>query len=354
MTTQTDNLPDAHASPPREDVLISACFADVSPTAAHFEMLRRLAGQISQKYRYWEIVLVMDDVEADAYQPLLQSTQNIRIVKLRAGVQPYQRRVIAALEAIGDIVLLSSVHEYHAINLIEMIEKARTQDSVVIGMREQSNILNPAVTALGNLSGFRATARNMASAAYPRTLLNRLLAYPDRQLVLRFIPRDPALPVIYMPATAGQAPRGLSGVGQRLSLIQRLLINAAPRVLSFVSILSAITAISAFLFAIYAVIVWLTFDTIQPGWLTTSLAISTTTCFLGVSIFGLASGLQKLIELVSPNQMLDVVGEESSGDLFSQIIHELNVEVALDGSDQLEKSAISASGTTQKPPVDAD
>lgn len=352
MTTHAVLPADPQSTPPREDVLISLCFPDVPPIAAHFETIKRLADEIAQKYRYWEIVLVSDAAEAQAYQSLLQSTQNIRIIKLRAGVQPYQRRVIAALEAIGDIVLLSSASEFHAIDLVEMIEQARTQDSVVIGMREQSNILNPAVIALGNLSGFRATARNMASAAYPRTLLNRLLAYPDRQLVLRFIPRDSALPVIYMPATADQEPRGLSGVGQRLSLIQRLLVNAAPRVLGFLSILSAITAISAFLFAIYAVIVWIMLDTIQPGWLTTSLAISTTTCFLGVSIFGLSSGLQKLIELVSPNQMLDVVGEESSGDLFGQVIHELNVEVALDSAEEPDKAAISATGTTQKPPFD--
>ncbi len=353
MTDQNTSLQASNASPPRDDVLISLCFADVPAEEMYFETLRQLADQVAQRYRYWEIVLVTEAAEAQAFQSLLNSTQNVRIIKLRAGVPLYQRRVIAALEAIGDIVLLSSVYECHVIDLVGMIEKARTHDSVVVGMREQSNMLNPAVTALGNLSGFRATTRNMASAAYPRTLLNRLLAYPDRQLVLRFIPRDPALPVIHMPASAGQARRGFSGVGQRLSLIQRLLVNAAPRVLGFLSILSAITAIAAFSFAIYAVVVWIMLETIQPGWLTTSLALSATACFLGISIFGLSSGLQKLIELVSPNQMLDVVGEDSSGDLYSQVIHELNVELELDDADKPEKIAISAAETTQKPPIDA-
>lgn len=319
----------------REDIFVSVCFSDLI-SANSFDEISNLAKSVALKYRYWEILIVVDAAAAQDFQPLMQAVENIRMIKVRTGVQPYQRRVIAALEAIGDIVLLSSVHEIQALNLVDMIEQARRENSVVIGIREQSTMLNPAILALGNISGFRATARDMASAAYPRTLLNRLLAHPDRQLVLRFLPRDSTIPVINVATVTGPQTRTIKDIGRRIGLIQRLLVNAAPRVLALVSILAAVTAITAFFFALYAVGVWVSLDTIQPGWLTTSLAISLTTSFLGVAIFGLSSGLQKLIELVSPEPMQDVIGEESSGDLFGQVIHELNVEVELDTPPTLE------------------
>lgn len=311
----------------REDVLVSLAFTDLEPTAACFKDVVAAANQVAAAYRYWEVLVVVDTVSAPLFKPLMTQVENIRLIKVRVGLQTYQNRVIAASEAIGDIVLIAAWHELQAVDPVGMIERARRQERIVIAERTGTHLLNPVIVALGNVSGFRATTRDMATAAYPRTLLNRLLASSDRQLALRFLPRDAALSACHIQVTPTHGRSISSGLGPRLGLIQRLLVNAAPRVLNVTSLLAATTSVVALLFGIYAIAVSLLLDDVQPGWLTTSLAISLTTSFLGVAIFGLSTGLLKIIDLISPTLVQDVVGEESSIDLFSQVLTELNVEL---------------------------
>ena len=330
----TDTAPSA--GPRREDVLVSLAFTDLEPTAECFEDIAKAARAVAAHYRYWEAVIVVEAAMADQFQPLMRAVENIRMVKVRTGVQTYQNRVIAASEAIGDIVLLAAAREIHAVPPVEMIERARLENSVIIAERAGTHLLNPIILALGNVSGFRATTRDMATAAYPRTLLNRLLAFSDRQLALRFLPRDTALSAGYVTGRPNHNRKLVSGMGPRLGLIQRLLVNAAPRVLGITSLLAATTSFVALLYGVYAVAVWLFLDTVQPGWFTTSIAISLTASFLGVAIFGLSTGLLKIIDLISPELVQDVVDEETSIDLFSQVMTELNVELEAGAVPQLE------------------
>jgi hypothetical protein len=76
-------------------------------------------------------------------------------------------------------------------------------------------------------------------------------------------------------------------------------------------------------------VVWLTLPT-QPGWFTTSIVLSLTAFFLGCAILGLSMGLQKVIELLSGEANEDIVDEQASGDLFGQVMQELNVEIDTD------------------------
>lgn len=315
------------ATPRREDILVSVCLPEF--TTGDTDALTALADRLTARYRYWELLVVVDVAEADAHDPLLQAVANLRLLTVRGAAGLYRRRAIAAAEAIGDVIVLTTATELPGLDVCTMIDTAQATDSVVIGERPAPpGLLDPAITALGRLSGFRVTLRLLQTTAYPRTLLNRLLAQPERALALRFPPRDAGLPVIAFPAT-GQAParRSLGELGRRLGLIQKLLINAAPSVLSAVALLSVLVVLGGIAFALYAVGALFVVDTLQPGWFTTSLALSLTAAFLGVAIFGLTTGLQKALEALTPPGSDDVLGERSAVDLFGQVRDELNVEI---------------------------
>lgn len=316
----------------RDDLLVSVCFAEVRPDAATLAVLKALAARIATRFRYWELLLVADADAAAGFAPLMGVLPNVRLLKVRHGAPFYRRRAVAATEAIGDIVVLSSVDELDSLDLLEMIEAAEAAGSIVIGRRRSNTLLNPALRALGGGAGFRVDARDMLTAAFPRTLLNRLLAHPDRLLALRFPPADHGIPVLWRDAAGGVASRReLQEIGRRINLIQRLMVSSAPRVLSLVSVLSVLVILSSLAFSVYAVVVWLTMPT-QPGWFTTSIVLSLTAFFLGCAILGLSMGLQKVIELLSGEANEDIVDEQASGDLFGQVMQELNVEIDTDRS----------------------
>lgn len=316
----------------RSDILVSVCFTELPVGDPELAGIERLVERLNRRFRYWEILVAAyaDLSEGDAQR--LWKVPNLRLLRLRRGSSFYRRRAAVAYEAIGDVVVLASIDELPFLDLVVMIETAEAAATIVTGHRPSSSLVNPLLAALGRSAGFRVDARYMLTAAFPRTVLNQLLAHPDRQLALRFPPSDIGAPLLY-PARAGtDGPQSLRGVGRRLALLQRLLVSSAPRVLTFVGLFSLLVTVSALAFAIYVVAVWLILRSIQPGWFTTSLALSLTTVFLGTAIFGISIGLQKTIEQLSPDAVGDIIDETGSSDLFGQVLHELNVETNAVGS----------------------
>lgn len=316
----------------REDVLVSVCFATMTPDAAGIAVLCDVARRIAARYRYWEILVVADADNGAAFEPVVEAVPNLRLVSVRSGTSYYRKRVVAAAEAIGDVVLLAATDEIPALAFEDMLDQARTGSCIVMARRSRASLSDPLIRALGGASGYRATTRDMLTAVYPRTMLNLILGYPDRQLALRFVPRDGAIPVSHVDAAAGSgpSPQAWLEVGRRLVLVQKLVVNSAPRVLMLISAASALVFAAGLLFALYVVVAWLSLATVQPGWLTISLALSMTASFLGAAIFALSCGLQRLLDIATPDLAGDVVCERSSVDLFSQVSADLNIELDLD------------------------
>jgi len=326
----------------REDVLVSVGLTKVNPTADGFRDLRHLSRQIDAHFRYWEILVVADAEEAAELAPLFDIVPNLRLLKVRAGTSTYRRRFVLASQAIGDVLAMTTGPEAAGLDLVAMIETSVAESSLVIGRRRRGSLLDPAIRALGKASGFHVSTRDMQTAVYPRSILDMLAARSDKDLALRFAPRDASVrvSVTLMPEEKVLERRGLRGMGGRLSLIQKLMFNLAPRILGYLSILSALVAFVSMLFVCYVFGIWTFAEKIQPGWITTSLLLGGTAAFLGLAVFCLTSGLQMIIDLVSPDVGLDVIGESSTVDLFSDVMTELNVDYDTSGREEAQTPRI--------------
>lgn len=312
----------------RDDVLVSVGFTEVSATQKGFDAIKRVAAQLDQKYRYWEILVLADADEFDALTALFGVVPNLRLLKVRTGTTIYRRRIVLAAQAIGDVLAMSTSVEADSVDLVGMLETAINETSLVVSRRKNGNILDPFIGALGRASGFQVSSRDMQTVVYPRAQLDLLASRSDNYLALRFAPHDASTKVTETVVDASGLPdrRSLQETVRRLSIIQRLIVSLAPRVLGYLSMLSVLLTFMALLFVGYIFGVWIFVDVIQPGWITTSLLLSGTAAFLGLAIFCLASGMQMIIELLSPDQGRDVIEENSSVDLFSDVMTELNVD----------------------------
>ena len=315
-------------STPRDDVFVSVCFADDADADNLLRRLEPLAEELAAAFRYWEILIAISEDEDDEFDVILARIANVRMLTVRRATPFYRRRVAIASEAIGDVVALCVLEELAFLDVIGMIQTAADEDTIVIGSRRRKSLLTPLLRTLGRSAGFRVSAEDMLTALWPRTLLNQFLSHPDRELALRFPPSDQALPVVRREASGAGTARSMRDIGRRLSLIQRLLVSSAPIVLSAVALFSLVVVFFAGLLALYAVAVWLFLPTVQPGWFTTMLVISLTAGFLGAAIFGLAIGLQSVLETLRDRRVDDIIGEKSATDLFGRVLRELNVEVA--------------------------
>lgn len=318
----------------REDVLVSVCLADIPASSASFDAVAAMAQELDARFRFREIVVIADESRRDDYAALLDRVDNLRLFTVRDGTAFYRRRVIAADEAIGDVVLMTNLAELAHVDFIAMILSAADEQHAVQAMRASGvmhRTLAAPFIALGQMSGFAVGLRDLQTLAVPRTLLNQLLAHPEPDLALRFPPRDIRLPLTFATAPFDMPRMRERGQNKRrLALLQKLLVYVAPSLLMVVTFASALLALMGFFYAIYVLGVWMFVEDIASGWLTLSGMLSLTAFFLGVSIMGLSLGLQQLLARADRNDFDGVATETNRIDLFSKVSSELNVDLERD------------------------
>nr|MBI1228758.1 hypothetical protein [Cytophagales bacterium] len=340
---QDKSLEHSLESQTREDILISVCFSDIPPTNEAFQKLRALANKLDSKYRFREIIIVADDRFCDSYMPLVEEISDLRLLTVPEGVRLYDRRLVAAEEAIGDVILIAGFDEIQYVEVIDMLEEAANKK--VICLVEQSkksfirNTLFAPVNMLGNLAGFTVNLNNFQTISLPRTMLNQILSHSDPQIALRFPPKSPMLPITRFKAEKNMSfSKDLSQVIRRMQILQRILAHLSPFLLTLVAICSSLLALIGFAYALYIVIVLITVEDIAPGWLTTSTMLTVTSIFMGISTLGLSLALQHLLNLSKRKTYERVVHEVNQIDLFGKVASDLNVNVernkSLDKRDQ--------------------
>jgi hypothetical protein len=323
---------------PREDILVSICFGELDGSATSFDRLTEFAAQMNDTFRFWEIILVAAADEVDPFLRLVKQVPNIRLIKVRHGTEFYRRRVIAAAEAIGDVVVLTTVSELPRIDVLAMIETAHAKASVVVGRMQTVPLLDRLIAtplvALGRWAGFNVGIRDMQTIGFPRTLLNQLLAHPAKELALRFLPSDVGLAQSYQIAQKAPPPlRSFQNLERRLGLAQKLLVNLAPRLLQVVTLVSSLTGLMSMLFGFYVIGVWMVLPTVAPGWVTLSAMLSVTGFMLGCTTSALCLGMLFLISRAEQDDFSDVSGEINRVDLFGMVAAELNVEIVTDAAE---------------------
>jgi hypothetical protein len=319
----------------REDVVVSVCFSELTATPAAFAAIRDLAATLDSVYRFREIILVVEDSQREAFLDIVREVPNTRLFVVRRGTEYYDRRVIAAEEAIGDLVILGNLDEIAALDVLAFLDFAEAENAVTMAFRPArrpiKRLLAWPLIALGKLAGFNVDPAEWQSIAVPRTLLNLLLAHDEPRLALRFPPRDPRLPREWFRTDVNVASRtAFMGLGRRVHLLQTLLVYLTPTLLTLVAISSALLTLAGLAYAAWVVGAVVLVDRLAPGWLTTNAMLAVSATFMGVSTLGLSLGLQHLLKQ-QRRLKCDLVPEEVNRiDLFQQVAFDLNVVLESD------------------------
>jgi hypothetical protein len=320
---------------PREDVVVSVCLSELPTTSATFATVRDVAATLDCAYRFREIILVVDDTQREAFLPLVRDVPNTRLFVVRRGTEYYDRRVIAAEEAIGDLVVIGNIDEIAHLDVLAFLDHAERANAVTMAYRPARRPLKRLAAwpfrALGKLAGFNVDPSDFQSIALPRTLLNLLLAHDEPRLALRFPPRDPRLPLDWFRTGANVASRtAFMGLGRRAQLLQTLLVYLTPTILSVVAITSCLLTLVGLAYAGWIIGALLLVESLAPGWLTTNAMLAVSAVFMGVSTLGLSLGLQHLLKQQHRLKGAVVPEEVNRIDLFQQVAFDLNVVLESD------------------------
>jgi hypothetical protein len=312
----------------RDDVLVSVCLSDLHDTLA-FNAIERLAFEVEARFRFYEFIVLISESQEKLCHPLVQRVNNLRLFTVCDSIGYYQRRMVSAGEAIGDVVLMANLSELLCVDPIDLLQRAIDKQCAVIGRRcSKSGYTSFGwfFVFLGRLAAFRVDPRDLQTVALPRTVLNRLLSHHDPELALRFLPLDVRLPFSLVDVPKNIIVPRDAGLRRRLVLLEKLLVFMAPRLLLGVTVSSVLLAILGLLFGIYVFGVWTIRENVAAGWLTLSAVASLTAFFLGISITGLSLGLQRLLTLSKRDDLDGVAAEINQVDIFGRVASDLNIE----------------------------
>jgi hypothetical protein len=242
----------------REDVFISLCIPEAPATERDVDLIVQATKSISDIFRYYEVLIITDTGSNPLLQQCLQRCPNLRILGVRKSSQLYAPRVVAANEAIGDIIVITSLLEIESLDLVALTIAAVERDAILVYTRQDQlsatrSIRNGVLSLLGTASRFHISAGDLRTLAIPRAWLTRLLAHPQYNLALRFPPRGDGFPIHHIPADGMPLPKKTdAALAQRIGLFYNLAIHAAPAVLAGVGILSVIIVAGALSFVVYA------------------------------------------------------------------------------------------------------
>ena len=307
-----------------DDVLISVTIPDYYISDQNVRLVIDLADQLDKEYKFWEVLIVAESSGNEEYSNILCNVGNVRIVQVKQYTDFYLKRSIGAMEAIGDIVVLTSISEIGYVNIIELINRVNETASLVMIESSKRYLFDPILKLIGRIAGFRVSLKYWLTSAYPRSIIGQLVRQSQSHIGLRFPPTHLEKPESII--SSSKYKRTHRSLFRRINLVQDLLFSAAPRLLSYIGSLCIIVLLCSIFYSLYAVVFWALFETVQEGWLTTSLVQTLGLGFISIALFALSAGLKQLISSDSINLYDHIVGETSSMEIYQKIKDDINVE----------------------------
>jgi polyisoprenyl-phosphate glycosyltransferase len=312
----------------KSDSFVSVVLVQAQPLATRGDALRRIQLELDSHYSDYEVVVIGQGT-ATAYslqdEAVLQDTPSLRYIQLAARVQPDVAWAAALENAIGDFVVMFDPSADPVQTISETVALCKSGFDVVVGVSKQSRtrayrvfrsmadgILRLVDYALPrDATGLRCLSRRAVNSV---TCTGRF----RYQLSMRIQKTGyPQTAYDYELSSAGRSvtPRSLlAGVSDLL----RLLVFNSSRPLRWMSGLGLFGSFSAFLFAVYSLLVHLAKGHVVEGWTTTILFMSALFMiqFIVMSFFG--EYLGRLLDERSEQADYSVVFEKTSAVMVNQ------------------------------------
>ena len=308
------------------DYLVSFCLAQEGDLTLELDAISALAASCDQRLAYWEIVYVTGESYRSAIQAAIDkfaTIESLRIVLVRDAVRYYRRRTIAASAAIGDVVVLTSFTEMAKADLLTFAEEAMASNCVVIGHRAGKVLPRVSHWLLGLISRYRVDGRDLKTIALPRNHLVAILDRPTAPIDLRFEPKRGVVPYLrkelWLTGAGGKAD-----LKQRLELLAEIISTSAARFLVTFALASGIVSAMAASYGVYAVGVITLRDDVQPGWFSTTIALSGSAAFLSIGLAIIALGIAHILDRMDGAARHEIIDELGN---ISFCVRDLNVEI---------------------------
>lgn len=313
----------------RSDILVSLAVVDEEGPRLTVPRLVEVVRALGSAFRFYEVIYVVREsakAELTAMAGTIAAMPNLRILYASEGARFYRKRLISALEAIGDVVVIYDLNDIAIDKLFPFIGQAKDENKVLIGWRQSRPPSGWAYRLLSLASNNLITERAARTIILPREALGTIIARKSASIDLRFEAVN--APVQYGHFDIATRPGKGGGFGQRYELLMEILLGGASRFLKLYAVLGFLVAVGSALYGVYAIAIILFGHHVQEGWFSTAITQAGSTAFVAAGMSILAIAMVAMLEVLNGGNSTLIVDEVSNTNFFDKVT-DLNVELTI-------------------------
>ena len=303
--------------------IISVALVGVPRNHESLLKIEKALEPLRDRYEFIELLFVDHIQHRSKAEPLLGLVADSRFIWTGDDIGFYALRSVAANEAIGDLVLISNVKGFDASEALKMLEDGTEDDFVFF--RKRRGFVSGFFRTLSSLSSYDIDPAYNNDMIINRLALEKLNRLHEMSLAFRFPNQANADSNRVFKAKSRKRER--SSVRRWAELIVDIVFSSIGSIFMGLTFLSAISVMFGVSYLIYAVFVFLSDFTVQPGWFSTSVVLSVFTIVFGLFVFSASIFFIYFAKLLKQNKTpsYNVVASDDGLRLFSKLKAETNV-----------------------------
>lgn len=302
----------------RSDFLVSVCVVDENNPHLVGVHLSEIIKKISEKFEYYEVLYVVNERYRDLISKMddqFSQLKNLRIVLIADHIQYYHRRLIAAREAIGDVVTIFDCEELSVEELCGKLCESKDKDEILAGWCAKKMSGRWIYRLLSLTSHYSVAAEAARTIIIPREWLNALLVRRSAVLDLRFQACLP--PTHYRYFDVLKKGNKDHGISRKYEILKEIILCDMPRYLKGYALVGSFVVLGAIFYLAYAVVVFMTYRQVQPGWFSNTVIQAGSIAFVAGGMSILSYALVLILDILQGSSNQDIVAEIYEASFFN-------------------------------------
>ena len=312
----------------KSDLFVSVAIILDKPLAENREVLQLIQSELDNNYADYEVVIVGNSKGLQLTQQddeVLQQIPSLRYLHLASRVSPEIAWSAAIENVIGDFVVMFNPDEDPVTVISEVVATCKSGFDVVLGIADQPRTVGyklsrPLADYILKLVDY-SLPRNVTSLrCLSRRAVNSVTSSGrlHNQLSMRIQKTGFPYKDYNYTLLSSEGKRRLRSFGHGLRDMLRLLVFNSFRPLRWMSGLGIIGSLSAFLFAVYSLLVHIVKGDVVEGWTTTILFLSSLFMIQFVMMAFFGEYLGRLLDERGDKADYSVVVERNSAVMVNQ------------------------------------
>jgi len=287
------------------------------------EKIQELHALLSNKYNYFEIVLLNYDMDISNYSNLLKSLTNLRIIELSSYVDIEVAHTTLIENCIGDYCAIIDLSHDRLEDLEKMLEHAEHYD-VVVGKREKKmQSFFESITSklfyktISLFTGIKINSMYSDFFVINRKVINFITKNEDRVKFLKLLIFNNGFSKYeysYMPLGKKSSQRTFF---ENINFTIDVLVNYSHRLIRMATILSLTAAIANLIYILYVIGIFAFKENVVQGWTSSNLYNSSMYFVLFLVLAVVGEYVRMIIQNQKNTPFYEITDEKSSVALFS-------------------------------------